>query len=72
MKIHGRQEVDSETRKQLTSIEKKLDKLDKKLDKHIDEIWTVYKPIKKLLTISQIILYKRLGFLVKTSLYLVS
>ena len=38
MKIHGRQEVDSETRKQLTSIEKKLDKLDKKLDNHIDEI----------------------------------
>ena len=49
MKIHGRQEVDSETRIQLTSIEKKLDKLDKKLDKYIDEIWTVYKPIKKLL-----------------------
>ena len=49
MKIHGRQEVDSETRRQLTSIEKKLDKLDKKLDKYIDEIWTVYKPIKKLL-----------------------
>ena len=49
MKIHGRQEVDLETRRQLTSIEKKLDKLDTKLDKHIDEIWTVYKPIKKLL-----------------------
>ena len=49
MKILGRQEVDSETRRQLTSIEKKLDKLDTKLDKHIDEIWTVYKPIKKLL-----------------------
>ena len=49
MKVHGRQQVDSETRKQLTSIEKKLDKLDTKLDKHIDEIWTVYKPIKKLL-----------------------
>ena len=49
MKIHGRQEVDSETRRQLTSIEKKLDKLDTKLDKHIEEIWTVYKPIKELL-----------------------
>ena len=34
---------------QLDRIEKKLDKLEEKLDKHIDEIWTVYKPIKKLL-----------------------
>jgi len=35
--------------KQLDRIEKKLDKLEKKLDDHIEEIWTVYKPIKELL-----------------------
>ena len=33
----------------LKRIEDKLDKLEKKLDKHIDDIWTVYKPIKELL-----------------------
>ena len=33
----------------LERIEKKLDKLEQKLDKHIDDIWTVYKPIKELL-----------------------
>ena len=32
-----------------SAIEKKLDKLEKKLDDHIEEIWTVYKPIKELL-----------------------
>ena len=26
-----------------------IDKLDKKLDKHIQDIWTVYEPIKKIL-----------------------
>jgi|TARA_B100000965_G_scaffold142654_1_gene118804 flagellar capping protein FliD len=36
-------------KKQLDRIEKKLDKLEKKLDNHIEEIWTVYKPIKELL-----------------------
>jgi flagellar capping protein FliD len=36
-------------KKQLDRIEKKLDKLEKKLDDHIEEIWTVYKPIKELL-----------------------
>ena len=36
-------------KKQLDRIEKKLDKLEKKLDSHIEEIWTVYKPIKELL-----------------------
>ena len=36
-------------KEQLDRIEKKLDKLEQKLDKHIDDIWTVYKPIKELL-----------------------
>ena len=27
----------------------KIDKLDRKLDKHIQDIWTVYEPIKKIL-----------------------
>ena len=39
----------SDIKEQLDRIETKLDALDKKLDKHIDEIWTVYVPIKKLL-----------------------
>ena len=34
----------------LNDIDKKIDKLETKLDKHINEIWTVYKPIKELLT----------------------
>ena len=33
----------------LDKIEKKLDNIEKKLDKHIEDIWTVYKPIKKIL-----------------------
>ena len=40
----------TDIKEQLDRIETKLDELDKKLDKHIDEIWTVYKPIKQLLT----------------------
>lgn len=40
----------TDIKEQLDRIEIKLDALDKKLDKHIDEIWTVYKPIKQLLT----------------------
>ena len=40
----------SELKEQLDRIETKLDELDKKMDKHIDEIWTVYQPIKQLLT----------------------
>lgn len=36
-------------KEQLDRIEKKIDALDNKLDKHIEEIWTVYVPIKKLL-----------------------
>ena len=38
-----------ELKEQLDRIENKIDSLDKKLDKHINEIWTVYKPIKELL-----------------------
>ena len=33
----------------LKRIEKKIDDLNKKLDNHINEIWKVYKPIKKLI-----------------------
>ena len=40
----------TDIKEQLDRIETKLDALDKKLDKQIDEIWTVYKPIKQLLT----------------------
>ena len=40
----------SDLKEQLDRIETKLDELNKKLDKHIDEIWTVYQPIKQLLT----------------------
>ena len=36
-------------KEQLDRIEKKINKLDKKLDKHIQDIWTVYEPIKKIL-----------------------
>ena len=38
-----------DNKEQLDRIEKKLDELDRKLDKHIEEIWTVYVPIKRLL-----------------------
>ena len=38
-----------ENKEQLDRIEKKIDELDRKLDKHIEEIWTVYVPIKRLL-----------------------
>tara|TARA_B100001057_G_scaffold215440_1_gene215695 strand:+ start:54 stop:203 length:150 start_codon:yes stop_codon:yes gene_type:complete len=37
------------SKEQLDRIEKKLDKLNKKMDKHIQDIWTVYEPIKKIL-----------------------
>ena len=39
-----------EIKEQLDRIEAKVDSIDKKLDQHINEIWTVYKPIKELLT----------------------
>ena len=32
-----------------TTIKQKIDNLEKKLDNHIEEIWKVYKPIKKIL-----------------------
>ena len=38
-----------ELKEQLDRIEAKLDDLNKKLDHHVEEIWTVYQPIKKLL-----------------------
>ena len=38
-----------DNKEQLDRIEKKIDELDRKLDKHIEEIWTVYVPIKRLL-----------------------
>ena len=31
------------------TIKQKIDNLEKKLDNHIEEIWKVYKPIKKIL-----------------------
>ena len=40
---------EKKNKEQLDRIEKKLDELDRKLDKHIEEIWTVYVPIKRLL-----------------------
>ena len=40
----------ADIKEQLDRIENKIDAVDKKLDKHINEIWTVYKPIKELLT----------------------
>ena len=43
--LHHKQD----TKEQLDRIEKKLDELDKKLDKHIEDICTVYVPIKRLL-----------------------
>ena len=36
-------------KKQLDRIEQKLEELEKKLDNHIETIWEVYKPIKKIL-----------------------
>ena len=44
-----RRDID-EVMAKLNDIDKKIDKLETKLDKHINEIWTVYKPIKELLT----------------------
>ena len=41
--------MDKEIMKQLEIIEKKLDKIEKKLDNHIEDVWLVYKPIKKIL-----------------------
>ena len=38
-----------ELKEQLDRIESKLDDLNEKLDRHVEEIWTVYQPIKKLL-----------------------
>ena len=35
----------------LDKIEKKLNNIEKKLDKHIEDIWTVYEPIKKILKV---------------------
>ena len=42
--------TNKEIKDQLDRIEEKVDSIDKKLDQHINEIWTVYKPIKELLT----------------------
>ena len=42
--------TNEELKQQLDRIEQKVDSIDKKLDQHINEIWTVYKPIKELLT----------------------
>ena len=39
--------MSKEIMEQLKLIEKKLDKLEKKLDNHIEDVWLVYKPIKK-------------------------
>ena len=36
-------------KEQLDRIEKKIDILEQKLDNHINEIWKVYEPIKKLI-----------------------
>ena len=44
-----RRDID-EVMAKLNNIDKKVSKLEDKLDKHINEIWTVYKPIKELLT----------------------
>ena len=40
----------ADIKEQLDRIENKIDALETKLDKHIKKIWTVYKPIKELLT----------------------
>ena len=40
----------AEVKEQLDRIENTIDAVDQKLDRHIKEIWTVYKPIKELLT----------------------
>ena len=44
-----RRDID-EVMAKLNNIDKKVSKLEGKHDKHINEIWTVYKPIKELLT----------------------
>lgn len=41
--------TNKEIKQQLDRIEAKVDNIEKKLDQHINEIWTVYKPIKELL-----------------------
>ena len=41
--------MSKEIMEQLKLIEKKLDKLEKKLDNHIEDVWLVYEPIKKIL-----------------------
>ena len=41
--------MSKEIMEQLKLIEKKLDKLEKKLDNHIEDVWLVFKPIKKIL-----------------------
>ena len=41
--------MNKEIIKKLEAIEKKLDKLEKKLDDHIEDVWLVYKPIKKII-----------------------
>ena len=38
-----------DNKEQLDRPRRKIDELDRKLDKHIEEIWTVYVPIKRLL-----------------------
>ena len=45
--------MNKEIMKQLEIIEKKLDKIEKKLDNHIEDVWLVYKPIKKINLIQQ-------------------
>ncbi len=51
-------EVDKETKKQLEAIEKTVYRIEqdtikirKELKEHIEEIWAVYKPLKKILKI---------------------
>ena len=41
--------MNKEIIKKLEAIEKKIDKLEKKLDDHIEDVWLVYKPIKKII-----------------------
>ena len=48
--------MDKETKKQLLLMEKTLYRIEKdtielrkKLDAHIEDVWTVYKPIKKII-----------------------
>ena len=41
--------MNKEIIKKLEAIEKKIDKLVKKQDDHIEDVWLVYKPIKKII-----------------------